>query len=423
MLKLAIVIPTRNRADLAINAIRSVLEARVPQLRIVVAENSTDPAERAKVREFCAASSVPIDFAPPDVPLSMADNWNYALERALAIDDVTHATIVTDRMLLKPGELPILVDAVAAHPDRVMIFMEDRAYDDRDPVGLVQARWTGRLVEVSAARLLELAAGMQLHPAPRIMNCVVPREVFIQVRRRFGSITGPVSPDYVFAYRCLAVVDSVYYFDRSPVLYYAWNRSNGQSFGRGIQTRDSADFLKNLSNDWVPNACSPIPELSTIVNSIVHEYCKVQQQTNDPKFPPIDFDQYLLANDREIDTTMRNEELRQRMKSIIAARGPFSRRPSLFRFVQRALGLAGAPALQPMWRAVAKLTGFVPPGDSPVAMRSTREALRQVEKWPRRRHISALHLRVLLGRGRTVAVYKQRARGRFPVSLTVPDSK
>ena len=418
---LAVVVPTRNRSDLAINAIRSILEQRVANIRVVVAENSTDPAEREKVRAFCAQAQADIDFAPPDQPLPMAENWNHALERALARPDVSHAVIITDRMLVKPGELRVLAEAVAAHPDRVMIFMEDRAYDDRVPVGLVQARWTGRLVEVSAARLLQLAAGMQLHPAPRIMNCVVPRHVFDRVRARFGTITGSAAPDYAFAYRCLEVVDSLYYFDRAPVVYYAWTRSNGMSFARGIHTKDSADFLKNVSAQGRLNACAPIPDLHTVVNAIVHEYCKVQQETKSPKFPPVDNDRYLLANEVEIRTDMQNPELRAKFQALIDAHGPFSHRPSFFRFVQRVLGMADTRVLRPVWRAVGKLTGFVPPGDSPIAMKSTREALDYLVRRPRRRHLSAMHLRVLFGDAPTVGRYTHRFGGDFPQSLTMPD--
>lgn len=419
---LAVVVPTRNRSDLAINAIRSILEQRVPNVHVVVAENSTDSAERERVRAWCATAGRAVDFAPPDQPLSMAENWNHGLERALQRPDVTHAVIITDRMLLKPGELPVLAEAVAGHPDRVMIFMEDRAYDDRVPVGLVQARWTGRLVEVSAARLLQLAAGMQLHPAPRIMNSVVPREVFDLVRARFGTITGSAAPDYAFAYRCLAVVDSLYYFDRAPVVYYAWKRSNGRSFARGLQTRDSADFLRNVAAQGQLNACAPIPELHTVVNAIVHEYCKVQQQTNSARFPPISMDRYLLANEVEIRTDMQNQELRAHFQAIIDAHGPFSRRSSFFRLVQRVLGTADTRALRPVWRAVGKLTGFVPPGDSPLAMKSTHEALEQLVRWPRRRHLSSLHLRVLFGDAPTVARYTHRVGGQFPQDLTMTET-
>src|SRR5439155_16777896 len=117
--KLAIVVPTRNRSDLAINAIRSVLQQSVDDVIVVVSDNSTDPSERERVRAFCAANERTIHFAPPDRDLPMAENWNHGIERALDIDSVSHVLILTDRMLFKPGELGILVDAIREHPDLV----------------------------------------------------------------------------------------------------------------------------------------------------------------------------------------------------------------------------------------------------------------------------------------------------------------
>jgi hypothetical protein len=415
---LAVIVPTRNRSQLAINTVRSVLAQGLEHVRVIVAENSTDEAERARVRAFCEEhQAARVNMVHPDAPLPMAQNWDFALESALRYEDVTHALILSDRMLAKPGELRVLYEAVRDHPEHVLLYTEDRAYDDGDPVRLVQTRWTGKLVEVPAARLLYNASIMHLHPAPRLMNCVTPRHVFDAVRARFGTITGSAAPDYAFAYRCLEVVDTLHYFDRAPVVYYAWLRSNGHSFARGVHTGDSADFLKNLAPLGRLNGYAPIPELITVVNSIAHEYCKVQQETGSAKFPPLDRDAYLLANEVEIRRDNLNPEMRAELLGIIEKQERFQRRPSLFRFIQRVLSVRDVRPLRPLWRFLAQYPRLQPPGDSPVPVPSTRAALEMVARRPRRRHLSSLHLRVLLGDTKTVGRYVHRAGGEFPPAL------
>ncbi|HEY0730270.1 MAG TPA: glycosyltransferase [Pyrinomonadaceae bacterium] len=48
-----VVIPTRNRAAIAMNAIRSVLDEAVEDVEVLVSDNSTSEAERDALAKFC----------------------------------------------------------------------------------------------------------------------------------------------------------------------------------------------------------------------------------------------------------------------------------------------------------------------------------------------------------------------------------
>src|SRR5688572_32849048 len=50
-----VVIPTRNRAALAMNAIRSVLHQPVENVEVMVSDNSTSETEREALANYCAA--------------------------------------------------------------------------------------------------------------------------------------------------------------------------------------------------------------------------------------------------------------------------------------------------------------------------------------------------------------------------------
>ena len=61
------VIPTRNRADLAKSAIRSVLEESGDNLDLIVSDNSTTEDHRSTLAAFCEEVSDPrlLYIAPP----------------------------------------------------------------------------------------------------------------------------------------------------------------------------------------------------------------------------------------------------------------------------------------------------------------------------------------------------------------------
>jgi len=48
-----VVIPTRNRSHLAVNAIRSVLEQPVETIRVIVSDNFTEEPDRFALAAFC----------------------------------------------------------------------------------------------------------------------------------------------------------------------------------------------------------------------------------------------------------------------------------------------------------------------------------------------------------------------------------
>src|ERR1044072_4237520 len=101
-----VVIPTRNRPDLAITAIESVLTESAGNLSLLVSDNATSEAAHQKLAAYCNGVSDPrlILVSPPE-HLSMAAHWEWAMNQALRNTAATHLIYLTDRSLFKPGEL------------------------------------------------------------------------------------------------------------------------------------------------------------------------------------------------------------------------------------------------------------------------------------------------------------------------------
>jgi glycosyltransferase involved in cell wall biosynthesis len=389
-----VVVPTRNRADLAITAVRSVLAQEGADARVLVSDNSTTVEDVATLSQFCGEQVERVRYIRPPEPMSMTRHWEWVINEALRLCDASHVTFLTDRTIFKDGELAPLLRVASRHRDRVIVYADDKVFDYDRPVRLVQSRWTAKLVEVTSTLLLDRAARLSLHPVPRVLNCLVPRRVFETVRDRFGSVFNSISPDFCFAYRCLDVVDCVLYFDRAPILYYATDRSNGASFARGVASRDSADFVANLGGRRL-NYASPVPEFHTVSNAIIHEYCCVKGETNSGRFRDVDRDSYLREMERGI-AEIQNPELHREMVLLLRAQGPFARKPSVLRLMQRLLPLPVCPGTQPFWRFLTRRFRVYPPGDAPLEFATTEEAIAHANRYPRRRHRVALHLNALL---------------------------
>ena len=166
----------------------------------------------------------------------MSAHWDWAMSQALQRYDAGHFIYLTDRSLFKPGELLNITRLARRHSEKVISYDWVTIFDHLWPILVEQQPQTGRLVEVSAARLLFLSS-RSIFPRclPRMMNCSVPRSLIEQIRERFGNAFASVSPDYNFCYRCLELVDSVLYYDQAAYVSYAIPRRQWRERNRNRQ--------------------------------------------------------------------------------------------------------------------------------------------------------------------------------------------
>lgn len=313
-----VVIPTRNRASLASNAIRSVLnQPGCADTYVLVSDNSTSPEESLALTQFCAElKDERVCYIRPPKALSMAQHWDWAMHQALELYNVEHFIYLTDRVIFKPGELQVIKSISAAYPDKIVSYSQDRIVDYLRPICVDQYLGTGRLLEVSSDYLLRLSAQADiLYCLPRMLNCCVPRQIIEIMRQRFGNVFSSIAPDYYFAYRCLSLVDSILYYDKAALVHYALERSNGAAQSRGITSKDNADFMANLSVPF--NFAAPVPGFKTVTNTVMHEYCLVKSETGSPKFRDVDRGKYLLNVSMEI-MQFEETELKQEMQALLS---------------------------------------------------------------------------------------------------------
>jgi hypothetical protein len=315
---LAVVIPTRNRASLAINAIRSVLDQPCCVVQVLVSDNSSSAEEARQLEHFCLSLGDPrLLYLRPPNSLAMGEHWDWAIQQAMERSDASHFNIHYDRKISKPGHLGLVAEVAASHPGQAITFTLDQVVDGDQPHVLYQTPWTGKVYQVQTARLLQLIThGMVLkigQAMPIMSNCLIPRQVLEEIREQFGDICNSTGPDSCFLFRYCAVNEHFAYFDRAIGIIYASYRSNGLGYLQGKAGGDFADFVKTWGErPWLDAA--PIPGLNLGQNMLYHEYILVQRAVGSDKFPSLDMDSYLqdLASslvwieDLETRTALRN---------------------------------------------------------------------------------------------------------------------
>ncbi|HEX2086573.1 MAG TPA: glycosyltransferase [Solirubrobacteraceae bacterium] len=359
-MRLAIGIPTRNRRDLAMAAVESVVSSARREVAVVVSDNSTDDHDLEPLRELCARHDG-VSYVRPPEPLAMPDHWEWLWHRIREAADPTHVAYLTDRMVFTPGALPDLLAIVERHPDRVLSYREDRIDDLTTPVQLVQSQWTGQLLELDPRRLIELSSrGDYGDHLPRMLNSIAPVEVVDAVEERFGDVFRTVSPDYGFAFRSLTVSGPILYLDRGCLIHYGMLRSAGISYLRARPNDAARDFERRLTSERF--GATPEPRLETIGNAIYQEYCLAREQAGPEWFPPVDLESYLAVNAISA-TRMEDPEWRRRTEALLRERG-WTRRRRAQRAAAHALRIASYFARHPtaFARSVKRQLWDRPPG-------------------------------------------------------------
>jgi glycosyltransferase involved in cell wall biosynthesis len=292
--KLTIIIPTRNRASLAINAAESILGQQGLSPHILLSDNSTKDEESSLLNDYVENNrSKNITLIRPQKPLPMSDHWNWAIEHALTNTGGTHFAILTDRMLFRPGLIREVLELIDAHPSKVISYTYDRINDNSQPVAYQPLPRSGLILTLGSSQLLHMAAGMKFSSClPRMLNSVSPRVLLEKMRARFGSVFSSISPDYCYCFRALSQENSIVYYDKSILLSYAHDRSNGASVSRGTKSLDHVDFLRSQPSGSI-NSNTPLPQIMTVGNAVVNEYNFVKEESQSPEFLEIKQDAYL----------------------------------------------------------------------------------------------------------------------------------
>ena len=382
--RIAVVMPTRHRADLALRAVRSLRDQDCP-IDIFLSDNSTS-AERAL--QACSAEAG-ITYLRPPRELAMPEHWDWALREAMARSSATHFTLHYDRKVSKPGSWRRLSEIAARAPDMLVSFPTDHIIDRPPPLRLWQTPWTGKQFSIRTGRVADLVARGHVteiaHALPILSNCVVPRALLAAMTAKFGSICNSTAADATFLSRFLTVAERQLHDDCPASINYASHRSAGMGYLRG-GGGDFSDYLDRFEGrSWLDAA--PVPGLNLGQNMLYHEYELVRRATG--ALPPIDRGAILEDLGRHLGW-IEDPHIRARFAEQLKAQGWTGDEPGILpRRSWRAMLHERGQRLRMKW------LGHVPPTITGFSFPDDDAALREGLRYPRAPQRTHEHLALL----------------------------
>ena len=283
-----VVIPTRNRPELAAIALQSVLGQDFRDLEVVVSDNSggQDAARlKAAVRE---AGDDRVRYVRPPAELDMGDHWEFALGHARG----EYVGFLTDRMAFRRDALSDLHREITGRRSEVVSYSSSGILEVQRPYRLQRPPFSGRTETFRSDWVVSLLAhSVAPWGAPCMLNSFASRRLVAAMSSAYGPLMASIAPDVAFSVHALDFVDSFDYVDRPLMVSFGHAWSNGAGFGSG-QLNDSArEFFQRVARrGGLPFA--PIPEIVNNLNIRANEYCRMRAAQRSGRFVELDMGAY-----------------------------------------------------------------------------------------------------------------------------------
>jgi len=259
---LSVIVPTRNRADLARVCLNRLLEEASENVEIVVLENSDQPA--IKPEEFRGAGYVRV--FPSNGALDMPSNW----ERGLAIARGEYVAFISDKDMFLPGALSVLLEQLASRKHEIVCYRKAVFCSHRNI--LFHYRCKGQAHGEALAPMLQHLYGSfyHTHSAPMVYNSAVSCRLIHEIKGTKPQFFIGNSPDVITAVLFAAHRHNYLQLDEIVSVANSGDWSNGYSAERrGRRNERQADFVKLFKSNPFQALKLPVSIPSAIAEVLV----------------------------------------------------------------------------------------------------------------------------------------------------------
>jgi hypothetical protein len=282
----SVVIPSRNRADLARRCVRSVLESGHRDMQVVVLENS----DRPELRPGDFNEDPRVTVLPADKPLAMHANW----ERGLDVVAGDYVAYLSDKDIVLARAFEGLAAALESMPDCDILAYRKPSYLEAERV-VHHYIPTGRITEHSTRRFLEhwYAAPRHYHEMPSIYGSLVRRSLIKKALQECPRFFVGNAPDVASAAVLCSYADFWRLWDYQVTVGHYGTWSNGILATKyGLLYDNMQRFLKEYGHDIAAELGLPAVLSTGIVEPLLEAQAK-HRRTLGAYF--IDWDRFLPA--------------------------------------------------------------------------------------------------------------------------------
>lgn len=383
--RFSIVIPTRDRPHLLRFALRSALAQGVPDVEIVVSDNTRDGTAREVVGEEAGSRARYVETGR-DLP--MPDSWEFALAQATG----EHVLYLCDDDAFTPGLLAALSEMLDASPTGLITWSHARyhhpSWHQADLRNTVEVpAHTGAVTdEDSAGRLRALyRLDWRAYP-PVLLNSMASRDVIDRVLAAGGRVFWPPAPDFSFAALSLSSTRSFLRVDVPLALIGAARESIGATGVYG-----DLEAVRAFAGEFESEVFSDVPLRVMTAANVISQTLVELQHRDLVAGNRLDWMAYFVMNWHHIQAWRRNgfdvgwalRHWEDTIRRYPSALGDDVRRT--MRGQDRRRRIAGAIARVPLAdRAVARLRGRPVPQYPKRMYRGTDLGFADIEECARR---------------------------------------
>jgi len=193
----SIVIPTRNRPGLIEGAIRSALSQTRSDFELLISDNSTNDETQAVLKTF---DDPRIRIIRPAHSMLMHDHWQFAMDHASG----EFITFLCDDDALHPRLLDIVARVIDSTGADVVTWRRcEYCFEDMpDMARRCHFRFvahTDNMFEIDGTDAIDAAYEMRItnnDTVPRMLNCMIPRDLVRRAEDAQTPLFRPMAPDY-----------------------------------------------------------------------------------------------------------------------------------------------------------------------------------------------------------------------------------
>lgn len=267
MLKISIVIPTRNRAIYLKHCIETCLSSNDPDIEVIVSDNNSVDQTQSVVASF---SDTRLHYYHTGVDLSMRQNFEFALDKATG-DYIFF--IGDDDGILKHG-LSTLRRVLEKHkPDIVNWRHITYKWPNESRASILKFRYRdffGPLYKKSPAKVLDAFCSANLtsfRDAAHIYHGAVARHIIEKIKEKSGGYFLGHIPDVYAALANLAVAETFFWI-RSPVSIGGESPKSNGAAASAAQNRTQEQQAINHSFISLAAQDNVLPETNLRLRSI-----------------------------------------------------------------------------------------------------------------------------------------------------------
>ena len=244
-----VIVPTRNRAELLPDALKSVLLQDFLDFELIVSDNFNDERTESAISSFRADKRVRVIRTPSVLP--MTEHWQFAAEKATG----QFILFVTDRSVLKKGALSKIFKAIQECESEVdlcswtwTLYNDQGGYEYGESLLVDSAAPTQLMLSSDVARGFTKNPGQYAYILPRGLNSCFSRTLFERFVHAHGTPFRPVSPDYFSAFLLLGFTNNMLHIPQPLFVSQGLAISNGGNGYLGT----SEKYLATLGDiDWM----------------------------------------------------------------------------------------------------------------------------------------------------------------------------